>query len=433
VEPPVVLTVAGALVAAAYVTAAAEPAWLLTTGIVLSVFSGRWAELGVPVPLDRVALLAGVVALVARIGPSRQRPPLRLGATHLLLVAAVAFALCSALWAHTLEDPHARFRLLDSFPVAAFVLFAVAPVAFAEDRQRRILLGALVALGGYLGATALAEAAGAHALVVPKYILDPAFGYHADRARGPFVEAVANGLALFACATAAVVAARTWRSAWGVRVAWAVAALCVAALPVTYTRSVWFGTAAATAAVLVAMPELRRRALPAVAVAAAALAAAVLLVPGFGARLDERTHEQGPVWVRENTNAAALRLVAARPVAGVGWNRFVPASTDAFRVTGDAPPAAGVGEPAHNVYLSRAAELGLAGATLWLLAFAVGLGGALLRAVPPALRTWRAALLALAVCWLVVAALGPAEYAFPLLLLWTLAGILHAQSARPAR
>jgi O-antigen ligase len=432
VEAPVVLAVVAALAAAAYLATVAEPAWFLSAGIVLSVFSGRWADLGVPVALDRVALLVGLAALLARVGPSRHRPPLRLGATHVVMVAAVAFALGSALWAHTLEDPHARFRLLDSFPVAAFVLFAVAPVAFGEAHQRRILLAALVALGAYLGVTALAEAAGVRALVVPKYILDPAFGFHADRARGPFVEAVANGVALFGCAAAAVLAARTWRSPRARRVAWGVALLCVAALPLTYTRAVWIGVLAGTVAVLVCVAELRRWAAPVLGGAAGALLLAVLVVPGLGTRLDERYHEQGPVWVRENTNAAALRMVAERPVAGVGWNRFVPASVDRFRVVGDAPPAAGVGEPAHNVYLSRAAELGLVGAALWLLAFLAGIGAAVVSPVPEELRPWRAALLALALCWGVVAALGPAEYAFPLLVLWTWAGLLRSRAAVPA-
>lgn len=426
---PVVLVLATAALGAAYLMVVADAAWILSAGLVLSVFSGQWDALDVPVALDRAVLLAGVVAVLARIGPQRDRPPLELGATHLLLLAATVFALCSSLWVGTLDSSDARFRLVDSFGIAPFALFTVAPLAFRTARQRAILLGALVALGAYLAITALAEATGADGLVVPSYILDPQYGIHADRARGPFVEAVANGVALFACAVAAGVARHVWTDRRARGAATAVAVLCLAAIPVTYTRAVWIGAVAGLVVVLVAAAPLRRLAVPSLVGAAAALALAVLVIPGFGDRLDARSSAKGPVWVRENLNDAALRLTGEHPVAGVGWERFVPASYDAFRIVGDVPPDAGVGEPAHNLLLARTAELGLLGGALWLAAVLAGIGGALTRRVVAALEPWRAGLLAIVVCWATVAALGPAEYPFPLLLLWTWAGVVRARAA----
>ena len=140
-DPAVVVVVGAAVLAAAYLMLVAEPAWLLSAGVVLSVFSGHWERMGISVGLDRIALALGIVALLARLGPARDRPPLRLGATHVLLLAAGLYAICSALWAGTLSDSAARFRLLDSFALASFVLYAVAPVAFVTAKQRAILLG----------------------------------------------------------------------------------------------------------------------------------------------------------------------------------------------------------------------------------------------------------------------------------------------------
>jgi putative inorganic carbon (hco3(-)) transporter len=52
-------------------------------------------------------------------------------------------------------------------------------------------------------------------LVWPRHITDATVGVHADRARGPFVEAVSKGTALYACAVAAVMAAALWhRPVW---------------------------------------------------------------------------------------------------------------------------------------------------------------------------------------------------------------------------
>jgi O-antigen ligase len=426
----VALVVLAALAAAVYLVSVVEAAWPLSLGIALSVFSGRWSHLGVPVGLDRILIGLGVAALVLRIGPNRHRPPIRLGFTHLVLVAASAFAVCSAIWAETLTTRVGGFRLIDSFGIAPYAAFAVAPAAFATANQRRILLGTLVALGAYLGVTALAEATHANVLVVPKYILDPQFGIHADRARGPFVEAVGNGLGLFCCAVAAVLAARLWTTPRARAVAWAVAAVCVAGIPVTYTRSVWIGAIAAVVVTMAVTARLRPWLVPALGGVAVAIGIAVLTLPSFGQKLEKRYHEQGPVYVRENTNRAALNIIASNPVAGAGWNRFVPASLDEFRIVGDAPPSAGIGEPAHNVYLSRGAELGLLGGGLWALGLLLGLGGALVRPVAAVLRPWRPAYVAILTCWAVVGMLAPLDYTFPTLLVWVWAGLLAAR--RPA-
>ena len=104
-------------------------------------------------------------------------------------------------------------------------------------------------------------------------------------------------------------------------------------------------------------------------------------------------------------------------------------------------PITGIGLEVHNVFLSHAAELGLPGLLLWLLAF----GGALWhafypfpwsrgrrrpgssRAPPEDWRwrdPWRMGGVAIVLCFLVIANLAPFSEALPNTLLWTWLGVL---------
>ena len=49
---------------------------------------------------------------------------------------------------------------------------------------------------GYLSVIALLFLFGEKSLILPPFILDENLGIHADRARGPFLQAVANGVTL---------------------------------------------------------------------------------------------------------------------------------------------------------------------------------------------------------------------------------------------
>src|SRR5436190_14005533 len=122
-----------------------------------------------------------------------------IGAIHWVRLAAALYAVGSAMWAGTLGQHDPLFALLDRLGLISSLLFLVAPVAFRTDRQRSHLLVGLVVIGAYLGITALLEEVDLNQLIVPDYITDPTVGIHFNRARGPFVEAAANGLALYGC------------------------------------------------------------------------------------------------------------------------------------------------------------------------------------------------------------------------------------------
>jgi O-antigen ligase len=339
------------------------------------------------------------------------------------MLAAATWAVCSAFVAGSISRLPALYGLLDRFGLVPFAMFLVAPVVFRTDRQRRILLGALVGTGAYLGLTALFEGIGAHSLVFPAYILDPALGIHFGRARGPFLEAAANGLALYECAVAAAIAFVTWT---GVRARWFAAATCVLCLlgtAFTLTRAIWLATLIATVATLATVPALRRMLVPAAAGLAVLVIGLLVLVPSFSQQAQSREAEKIPIWDRKNTNEAAWNMIAAQPLVGVGWNEFAEKSPPYFEQADDYP-ITGVGLDVHNVFLSHAVELGLIGALLWILAFVAAIGGAIRFRGPPELAPWRAGLIAITIHWIIVANFVPLSFAFPNMLIWLWAGIV---------
>jgi putative inorganic carbon (hco3(-)) transporter len=424
--------------AAAYIAVRTDPAWLLSAGIALSVFSGNTGQLGLPIGPERLLLAGGLLAVVLRseVHPehnghgSRRLPDLNF--THGLLLAASAWAVVSAWHAGTLMQAPAFYGLLDRFGIMAFAVYYVAPVVFRDERQRSVLLGTLVAVGGYLGVTAFFEGVGLRALVFPGYINDPAVGIHFGRARGPFVEAVANGLGLFVGATAAAIGLALWRDPRARNACRAVIVLCVVGLLFTLTRSIWLSSIVAAIAAMLSARALRRWLIPAVVGGVVLVVAALTAVPGLHERVIERSKEDRSVWVRENTNRAALHMIEDRPITGFGWQRFQTDSISYFTQPANYPMN-GIGQGVHNVFLSHASELGLPGAALWLCAFVLAIGGAIARRAPPALQPWRIGLIAVALQWVIVASLTPLPWTFPTLVLWTWAGVMSAGSRQPAR
>ena len=405
------------------------PVWLFSLGVAASVFSGHSGELGLPIGLDRLLILAAVMAMGLRVplfgtGHRRTLTP-RAFALAALLCVVVTAAVLSALWAGTLTDHEPQFALLDRLGIVPFLAFMLAPRLFRTDRERDVLLVVLVGLGLYLGLTAVLEGIGADALVFPRYITDPHLGLHAERARGPFLEAVPNGFALFACAVVGVLAAARWR---GIPRALALVAvvLCAVGIVFTLTRSVWLAAVLGSLAALAMHGRTRRWIVPGAAVGAVLVVGLLAIVPGLAGSTSDRANDQRPVWDRLNSNAAALRMVDERPLAGFGWYRFLEASPTYYRQS-DAYPLTGVGVYVHNAFLSNAVELGVPVTLLWIAALVAALAAALSGRASPAEAPWRLALVAIAVSWLVVANFTPMGYAFPHLLLWTWAGVVWAR------
>ncbi len=172
-------------------------------------------------------------------------------------------------------------------------MFAIAPLAFRTEAQRKIFLGVLVVLGGYLGLTALFETVGPHALVFPRYITNPELGYHVGRARGRSSKQRQTASPCSLCGIAAAVAASTWRVGRLIRgLCGIVVGLCFAGCLFSLSRGVWIGAAVAIVLTLVFCRPVRGLLAPALIVIPLAVVALIVLVPGLAGSIDERGNQK---------------------------------------------------------------------------------------------------------------------------------------------
>lgn len=405
----------------AYLVWHAEPAYTLTAGLLLSPFSGNWEGIGIPgaVAPDRLLLLAGVAVVILRAPAVRDRPRLRIETVHWVLAAAVLYAMFSAAASGTLLENQAFFRLLQTFGVLPFLVFLVAPVAFRTRRQRAVLLTGLVALGGYLGLTALFEATGVQRLVFPRYILDPGFGYQAGRARGPFAEATANGVGLYVCAVAAGLALISWQGRVARMITASVGGLCLVGTLLTLERSVWLAAVLATITAVAFLGQGRRMFVRIVPALVIVFAVALAAIPNLGSQVSDRFGGQQSVWDRKNMNRAALNMVEARPMFGFGWNEYSKQHANYFQQSPNYPLTGGSVDNAHNLFLLFAAELGILGVGLWLLGLGLMVTGALAVRGPPDLDLWRMGLIPITIFIIAILNFVPPNAFAPLALcLW---------------
>jgi len=418
------LAFAGSLAVAAglVVGVSVDPAITISLGLALQIFSGQFSHLGSPIGLDRVVLVFGIaVAAVRGIRDGQRR--LRVSGVHLLLLAIGVYGLLSALWANRLVN-NAGFGLLDYLGLIPFGLFFVAPAVFHGKRERAILMGTLVVVGLYLGVTSVLETTGPSSLIFPSYIANPNVGIHYGRARGPFVEAAGNGLAMYGCAVVAAIALATWKRArW---LALLALATCVFGIIYCLTRQVWLAAALGTIVGMLSRPGLRAWLIPAVAGTVIVIGSALAVIPGLSQRAEGRVNAERPVWDRLNSDAAALRMIEQRPLLGFGWYTFGEQSLNYYEQAPDRPVTT-VGR-IHNVFLSYATELGVPLLFAWVIAIGIALMGGLRRRGPPDLDLWRSGLVAFAVAWAVVANFTPMGYAFVHSLLWLWAGMAWSRT-----
>jgi putative inorganic carbon (hco3(-)) transporter len=405
-----------------YLSGRVVPTVLFCIGAALEVFSGVWSYMGIPLPLDRIALLGALVAMILGGRRYLSDRSIVLRPVHLLLFVVTAWTVTSAIWANTLTSHDGFYALLDRLGIIPFLAFMLAPLLFGDERRRRLLIVTMIMLGAYLSITAIMEVGGFLRYVEPAYIQNPNLGIHFGRARGPFLEAEADGLAMIMCGTAAGLGTTMWASRAARILSALVVVLCAVGSILTLTRSIWISAALVAVIGLIAHPTTRRHAFVVLVLSIGAIGITIFTVPGLHAKVLNRYESSSPVWDRENTDLAAVRAIEAHPLFGIGWETFETQGASYIRQGADTP-LTGAGLEVHNVILSHAAELGIPGCLLWLLAFFSAVGGGILRRGPPELRKWRVGLLCIAVPFLVVANLSPLSYPFPNLILWLWAGI----------
>ncbi len=374
--------------------------------------------------IDRVAFGLLVVGVIGRAIVLRQR---------LFVVERVTWpmvGLTALALASVLGQPfdNETWNLLASKFIVPFALFHLAGLVFTNElRCRQFEMFALVVLA-YLTFTAIAFLSGAHALIFPRFILDESLGFHADRARGPLLQAVANGVSLNLLGLLALHAFRRG-SVRGVKVAVLLASVPMAILA-TMTRAVWLSFAGSVV-MLICLSNNRklRRACAGLALMAGAGLLVVLSSHDLASALNDRLEERGPVDYREAVYAGGWQMFLDRPLTGWGFHQM-PAELPRH--------VSGYSEKLlypHNTYLELLVEHGVLGLALyvWLMweMWRLGRGGIPIGEKYGFLdsqfhRMWP---ILLAVYW-VNAALVVMSYQFVNGLLFTLAGMLAAQGRR---
>ena len=305
--------------------------------------------------VDRVAFVWLLVAVLARATVLRQTLlPIERATWPMAGLAMLAVA-------GVISQPfdNQTWCLLAAKFIVPFALFHLAILVFREERQlRQFEIFALVVLA-YLCFTSIAFLIGAKSLIFPRFILDESLGYHVDRARGPLLQAVANGVSLNMLGVLALHAHLRGRIR-GFRAAILLSALPIAILA-TMTRAVWLSFAASMGILSLRSNNRRlRRACIAVTVMAVLGSLAVLSFDDQRHIFRDRFQESGPLEFRQAVYAGCWQMFLEKPFTGWGVNQM-PAEL-ARHVSGykekELYP--------HNTYLELLIEHGVIGLALYL-------------------------------------------------------------------
>ena len=229
------------------------------------------------IPFDRICfvLLLGVASLRFLL----YREQVRIYAASWPMLALLLIGIWSVL-----SQPFdvSAWSVLAAKWIVPVVMFHIAGLVFSTEESRRKLEWFSIAVLAYLSLTAVFFLTGFWSLIFPRFILNESIGIHADRARGPFLQAVANGVCL---SILGIFALHLWERR---RLRGVLAAVLLVATPVallaTKTRSVWLGAAMSLVLLVLFARKRRSRTIAAViaCLTAAFLCVALLLNAGDG-------------------------------------------------------------------------------------------------------------------------------------------------------
>ncbi|MGH9547669.1 MAG: O-antigen ligase family protein [Terriglobales bacterium] len=316
--------------------------------------------------LDRIAFLlllfvVGLRVLVLRRSATRADPVLWPMAALLLLG-----------FGNLLAQPYDAqgWSVFAAKWVVPFALYHLAGCAFGDAASRRRFETFSLVVLGYLCLIAILFLLGARGLIFPRYILDESLGIHADRARGPFLQAVANGVTLNLLGLIALDSFRRGR------LKRLPALLLLIALPLailaTRTRAVWlsFGGCVSALAFFSSDRRVRRACFGLLLVGAVGLLSALSFEDATSS-LVARLEERSPVEFRVVMYRTGLEMFLEKPLLGWGTSDLQPEL--AKRIDGFHQAAFFF----HNTYLEIAVQHGLLGALLylWMVVELLRLGG----------------------------------------------------------
>jgi O-antigen ligase len=375
-------------------------------------------------PIDRVAFFALLLLLAVRV--ALRRGSLRTYPATWPLLGLMLIGLWGV-WTQP-YSPQA-WSVFAAKWVVPCVFFHIAGLVFSDDHSLRKLEIFFLMILAYLSAISIFSILNLQTLIVPRFIMDEGIGIHADRARGPFLQAVANGLCLNLLGLIALDSFRR-RKLRGI-----VAGMLFLAVPVallaTKTRAVWIAAVLSVLCLVFFGPTLKLRRI--------ALAWCVLAIVGSGImllyRADQdsfarRTMDRSPVEFRAEMYSTGWQMFVEKPILGWGNEHDIQAEVEK-RVSSFHPEY----YVFHNTFLELAVERGLLGLGLyvWLMIclFRVGKQDGVSDQIASAFSDlhFRKLWPLLLGIYLINASAVVMNYQFVNAILFTIAGILAAQTS----
>lgn len=330
----------------------AAPSLLFVATLTLMLF--RPANVGL-LPFDRLAFFVLAFVVLLRILLRKDEMPVCLSLT-LPMLGLSALAL-SGNWTHT-YDPEMWSVVAAQFLVPFAMYHFASSVFVTEDSVRHLERFCLLTLA-YLCFISVAFLAGQTQLVFPRFILDAGVEMHADRARGPLLQAVANGVTLNLLGLLAFEIYRRKRMAG--MVAGALLLLWPLAIFATMTRSVWLSAALSLCAVSLLKQGARLPRFSLIGPLAALVVISAIAVSSRAASSSqERFEDRGTVDFRWAVSELSWQMFREKPLLGWGQGEFareIETRMSEFRPETYA---------AHNTFLDILVEHGMVGLFLYL-------------------------------------------------------------------
>ena len=269
-------------------------------------------------------------------------------------------------------QPSTVMHLLNGYLIPAF-LFVLIRHSDLRPRTLWPAIAVILLFGVYLSLTAVLEITKQWSMVFPQFIGDPKLGIHFGRARGPMLQSVRLGVCLNLC-LAILWTFPVWifyRERWAWLMAIGLTPLFMLAIYLTYTRSIWMGTGAIVIILLSTILRGKARTLTLFTLFLTAIVGGLVVGPSLVAFKREYSEAETleSTKMRGAFAYVSMQMFKDSPITGFGFNQFqvynrpyLDDRTTNIRLESIR------GYVHHNSYLSLIVDLGLVGATLYMIA-----------------------------------------------------------------
>ncbi len=324
----------------------------------------------IPITLDRLMLVALLGAFAWQYANGKQKLRRFNSVDFGVLMLTGVITLCTFLHDFTFLNnmPASRLLFFNLMPVGLYVVMRYTPLG---DNDLKLISLGFVGLGLYLAVTAIAETRGLGAIVFPRFIMNPEFEEFFGRGRGPFLNPVSNGIFM----VVSLCCMWMWFPSSSLRrkiLIIGLAGLMCIGVYSTLTRSVWMGLVAAAAiTVFLPAPQAYKGAMVVLASLLLLCVAPLLADKVFSFKRDKNVSladMENSARLRPMFVTVATRMVADRPILGVGFGQYAQAKYPYLQDQYSAEPLSLTkGFMQHNIFLAYVTETGLTGLSVLLL------------------------------------------------------------------